>query len=256
MPTSPDPALPTQISTTLLQKYHLPISQPYLTTLLASTRQQPPPFPALLSTAHFRLLNSDFSTSLSTSNPTSLFPLDVGDVNVKERRLQANIPVQVLDIIDIGVSKWAQVEAIERVERGEEVRGREVIRTVAGVTDDDDLGGQRGVNAGGAPAVASTKRSQGPHKLVLQDANKMIVTAFELGDVPKVFIGEEGMGIGCKLVLKSGTLVRRGMVMLQPESVIVLGGKIDSWDKKWREERKKRLIADVEREQEQRRNER
>jgi RecQ-mediated genome instability protein 1 len=83
-----------------------------------------------------------------------------------------------------------------------------------------------------------------------------VVTAFELGDIPKIFIGEDGMCIGCKMILKADTLVRRGMVMLQPDSVVVLGGKIDSWDKKWREDRKKRLVADVEAEQEAMRNDR
>ena len=196
-------------------------------------------------------------------NPQTLLPSDVGDVNVKERRLAGNVPVQVLDVIDVGVSKWNQVEAIERVERGEEVRGREVIRTVRRATDEDDddeagainATGNAGVN-GAAPGTASTKRSQGPHKLVLQDADKTVVTAFELGDIPKVFIGDDGICIGCKLILKAGTLVRRGMVMLTPETVIVLGGKIDSWDKKWREDRKKRLIEDVEREHQERRSDR
>ena len=179
---------------------------------------------------------------------------------MKERRLAGNVPVQVLDVIDVGVSKWNQFEAIERVERGEEVRGREVIRTVRGATDEDDDEAGTGNATGNATVdglgAASTKRSQGPHKLVLQDADKTVVTAFELGDIPKVFIGDDGMCIGCKLILKAGTLVRRGMVMLTPETIIVLGGKIDSWDKKWREDRKKRLIEDVEREHQERRSDR
>ena len=43
--------------------------------------------------------------------------------------------------------------------------------------------------------------------------------------------------------------------MLTSEMVVVLGGKIDSWDRNWREDRKKRLTEDVERERPTRRNE-
>lgn len=33
----------------------------------------------------------------------------------------------------------------------------------------------------------------------------------------------------------------RGVVLLEPRCVEVLGGKVDAWDRKWREERKKVL---------------
>ena len=244
-------AIATQLSTSLLDKYHLPVSPTWLSHLLStltSTGRPLPPPQALLSTAHFRLLASDITTSLNTSNPHTLLPPNISDVNVKETRLQTNIPVQLLDIQDLGVSKWSQVEAIERIERGEEVRGREVIRTIRGATDDDD--------GHDATATASTKKSQGPHKLVLQDANQSLVTGFELVAIPKLFIGDDGMCIGGKIILKAGTKVRRGMVMFTPDTVVLLGGKIGSWDTKWREDRKKRLTEDVQREQQLRRNER
>ncbi len=260
---SPPTNLAAQLSALLLEKYHLPVSQAWLANLLnilTALGRPLPPLPALLSTAHFRLLHSDFTISLSVFSPQSLLPGDIGDVSVKERRLAGNVPVQVLDVIELGVSRWSQVEAIERVERGEEVRGREVIRTVRGATDEDVDGEaetsiDRGAN-GAVTASASTKRSHGPHKLFIQDADKTIVTALELGDISKIFIGDDGICIGCKVILKAGALVRRGMVMLTPETVVVLGGKIDSWDKKWREDRKKTLIGVVQKEQQERRNQR
>ena len=247
--------LTTQLSASLLDKYSLSISQAWLSNListLSSTSRPLPPLPALLSTAHFRLLNSDFTTSLGVQ---SLLPSDIGAVNVKERRFASNVPVQVLDVTDLGISKWSQVEAIGRVEAGEEIRGREVIRTVRGATDDDEDGPGTAPANGVANITASTKRSQGPHKVIIQDADKTIAIAFELGDIPKIFIGDDGICIGCKLILKAGTLVRRGMIMLTPDTVTVLGGKIDSWDKKWREDRKKTLTEDVERQRPTRRNE-
>jgi RecQ-mediated genome instability protein 1 len=49
-----------------------------------------------------------------------------------------------------------------------------------------------------------------------------------------------GMSIGAKLVLRDVS-VARGVIMLEPRCVEVLGGKVDAWDRKWREERKKVL---------------
>jgi RecQ-mediated genome instability protein 1 len=46
-----------------------------------------------------------------------------------------------------------------------------------------------------------------------------------------------GSTIGTKLVLRNVN-VARGMLLLTPSNVEVLGGKIDAWDKKWRDERK------------------
>ncbi|RMD39720.1 hypothetical protein DV735_g5401, partial [Chaetothyriales sp. CBS 134920] len=216
-----------------LQTQHkLPVSPSWLATFVSTTQQPGAPLVALTSTARFRILASDIKTCLSPDEAAAL-PAEVNNVNVKELRLGRDVVVQVLDIADVGASKWSQVEAMERVERGEEVRGREVIRTVANLDD------------GGEAGTAS--RSLGPHKLILQDAKGVNVTAFEQTSLPQLFIGEGGMSIGCKLLLQRGTLVRRGMVMLTPDKVVVMGGKVESWDKKWRELLKERLVKDVER---------
>ncbi len=246
-----------QLSATLQTQYSIQASASWLSSFLASARQPLPPLPALTSTARFRILASDIKASLAPG--ASVLPVDINDVNIKERRLSADVVVQVLDITDIGTSKWSQIEAIERIERGEEVRGREVIRNVPIMNEDDDadaMDGGGGSNArnrargsgGNVQASVSnsnSKKSPGPHKLVLQDAKGTNVTGFEMVELPQVDIGEGGMSIGCKLLLKQGALVRRGMVMLKPDSVTMMGGKIESWDKKWRDDRKKRLIADI-----------
>ena len=257
-------ALHHQLSTTLLAAYSLPVSPTWLSTFLAFARNPLPPLPALTSTARFRILASDIRTSLAPTN--DILPVDwINDVTIKERRLPTDIVVQVLDITDIGTSKWSQIEAIERVERREEVRGREVIRNVPIMNDDDDDGsnarnrtqGNDGTAEASASASAAntngnsnsnasnSKKSPGPHKLILQDAKGTNATAFEMIELPQLYIGEGGMSIGCKLLLKQGTLVRRGMIMLMPDSATVMGGKIESWDKKWREERKGRLTAEI-----------
>lgn len=234
-------ALIRQVSTALEARYSLNVNLAWLATVLSTTRTSRPPLPALISTAYFRLLMSDFTTSLSLSNPTVLLPPNIHDPTSKEVRLGGNVPVQVLDIEDIGTSKWSQIEAMERVERGEEVRGREVIRTLPAETDEGP-----GENPAPANAAGGSSTLSGPHKYLLQDAKGTKVVAFEKVRVPKLGLRDDGVSIGMKVVLQIGTTVRRGVVMLMPDDVTVLGGKVDTWDKTWKEGRKERLYRAVE----------
>lgn len=229
--------LSTQISASLLSRYNLPVSPVWLGNFVSTIRTPHPPFPALTSTAQFRLLASDFTESLSKTNPTSLLPIDVNVTTMKESRLTGNVPCQVLDVEDIGSSKWSQIEAIERIERGEEIRGREVVRTLP-AEDTDGPGGSSVQGAVGA-------KSYGPHRIWLQDARGTKVVAFEKQKVQRLGIGDDGMNIGMKVVLKEGTIIRRGVVMLIPRTVVVLGGKIEAWDKGWKEGRKERLLRTI-----------
>lgn len=229
----------TQIAASLLAKHSLPVSPVWLSTHLSAPRSGPtPPLPSLTKTVLFRLLASDFTTSLTKTNPDSLFPVDITDPNIKERRLSTDIPVQLLSVEDIGSSKWSQIEAIERVERGEEVRGREIVRTV-----DVDSSAARGGAAGAASAALVTSR--GPHKYVLQDAKGVKVVAFEKGKIEKMGMGNKECVIGMKAVLKKGSVVRRGVIMLTRDDVDVLGGKVEAWDEAWKKEAKKRLLDAV-----------
>ncbi|EHY58534.1 hypothetical protein HRR83_007092 [Exophiala dermatitidis] len=273
---APPQPLQDQLSSLLQTRHHLPVHPRWLSEFLSTRGPNPPPMPALLSTAHFRILTSDITTSLRPTNSAEVLPADISDITVKERRLAGPVITQVLDVIDVGSSKWSQVEAIERVERGEEVRGREVIRTVDDGNDED------AVSAAPAPAARATTTSNtrstatatslGPHKLLLQDAKGTKVLAFEVVKVPGIgvstaasasasvsaqqqqqgsnrsMVEDPGMAIGCKILLKPGTVVRRGMVMLKPEDCVVIGGKVDAWDRKWKEERKKNLTMLLNRE--------
>jgi RecQ-mediated genome instability protein 1 len=225
-----------QIATTLLRKYSLPISPAWLSIHLAAPRSGPtPPLASLTQTALFRLLASDFTASLSKADSGSLFPPNINNTDTKERRLGGDVPVQLLSVEDLGSSKWSQIEAIERVERGEEVRGREIVRTV-----DVDGADARGGAAGAAltPAVSSG----GPHKYVLQDANGTKVVAWEKEKMQKMGLGDKEYVIGMKVVLKKGLLVRRGLLMLEKSYVNVLGGKVETWDEAWKKGAKKRLL--------------
>lgn len=153
--------------------------------------------------------------------------------------MQGPVVVQLLGIEDMGKSRWEQIEAIEALERGEGMKGREIIRvpaatattTEGGNDDDDDGSGAVGGKGGG-----------GPHKLSLQDARGTGVYGIELKDIKWVGLG---MSIGCKMVLKN-VLVARGVLLMEPANTTILGGKIEALHRAWKKNRKAELKAAIE----------
>jgi len=220
-----NPDLATAISTHLTTKA-LPPNSTWLATFLPTTRPTTP-LPALQKTALFRLLASDLTSTLQTSPSTTFSPATISDPAIKSQRLPGPIAVQILDVEDVGRSRWSQVEALEAQERGETTKGREIVRVLP--AEEGEGGG--GVAAGGESGSA------GPHKLLLQDAKGTKVYGLEVRSVQGVSVE---MAIGTKLVLRDFE-VARGVILLEPRCVEVLGGKVDAWDRKWREERKKVL---------------
>lgn len=65
------------------------------------------------------------------------------------------------------------------MERGEEVRGREVIRTLPAKVSEGI-----GDNPAPANATSGARQSSGPHKYLLQDAKGMKVVTFEKMRIP------------------------------------------------------------------------
>lgn len=189
------------------------------------------PQPVLVQTALYRLLTSDFTVTLVPSTSTC-FPVDIADATVRERKLNGlTIAAQVLAVEDMSRSRWEQIEALEALERGEGTKGREIIRVTATDQNEGQDGDGQAVCSGG-----------GPHKLLLQDASGRQVSAIELRPVAGIGIG---MAIGCKAVIK-GPLVARGVVMMEPTSTSILGGKIEEMHKKWRDGRKDELRRQIE----------
>ncbi|OJD35994.1 rmi1 protein [Diplodia corticola] len=219
----------------------LPPSATWLTTTLLPTLRARPttPLPALRQTALFRLLATDVTTT-NTTSPSPLahsphsnrLPADVATAGAAaaEQRIPGPVALQVLDVEDVGRSRWGQAEALEARARGEGMKGRQVVRLADGEGDGD--GEER--NGGGAGGGART----GPHKLLLVDAAGTRVYGFELVPVPGVDV--ERMGIGAKLVLRNA-VVARGVVLLEPRTTTCLGGKVEALDKPWREGRLARL---------------
>ena len=117
----------------------------------------------------------------------------------------------------------------------------EVIRVVP--PDPDDIAASTAYTE--APnstnnAANTPKSSFGPFKLLLQDMKGQKAYGFELKKVDKVGYPPT-MSIGSKMMLRKGCKVARGMVLLEPATVAVLGGKIEGLDKEWREGREARL---------------
>ncbi|KAL8735627.1 MAG: hypothetical protein Q9166_000796 [cf. Caloplaca sp. 2 TL-2023] len=218
--------LVTQVATQLANTKGLHPTQQWLTAFM-STQKPTTPLPALTQTALFRLLSSDITTSL-TAKTSGCLPNDIHNVNIKERRLQGPIVVQLLGIEDMSKSRWDQVEAIEALERGEGTKGREIVRVTATEEDTDS-----GVNA---------NKGGGPHKLSLQDVRGTSIYGIELKDIKGVGLG---MSIGCKMVLKNA-VVARGLVLMEPGNTTILGGKIEALHKAWKENRKAELKAAIE----------
>ena len=220
-------------------------SHAFLLPILNSASQRIPPLQALVATAKHRLLSADLTQPSIFSPTNGSFPANITDVRVVSAALSVDIPVQVLDIEDLSRSKWEQIEALESERKGETTKGREVIRVVPTPAD------------GEAPSTASTQfpsaasapaaQSKGPFKLLMQDCKGNSVYGFELKKVEKIAYPPV-MSIGCKVLLRKGCKIARGMVLLEPGMVVVLGGKIDGLDKGWKEGREQRLRETVERE--------
>jgi len=130
--------------------------------------------------------------------------------------------------------------------KGETTKGRQVIRAVPTQPDGDIISGTAASpettsnTQGNANQNAGAAKSNGPFKLLLQDMKGQTVYGFELKRVDKVGYPPT-MNIGCKIMLKKGAKVARGLVLMEPGSVLVLGGKIEALDKSWREGREKAL---------------
>ena len=244
--------LASQLRTSLAAQSLPPASTSFLTTLIGS-RTPPPPIASLLATAKARLLACDLTSSSSSSSildaaAVASFPADIGSARVEERTLPRDVHVQVVDVENLSLSRWEQVEELEAVARGERTRGREVVRVTA---DDDD--GENAIRAAGTqsrgggatqqPAVAAAAAKNAVHRLVQQDSKGRTVYAVEMKRMDRIGVGKTN--IGEKMLLRAGTVVARGSVLLTPDKTVFLGGKVEAWHEAWMNGRLARLKAAV-----------
>ncbi|KIH89061.1 RecQ-mediated genome instability protein 1 [Sporothrix brasiliensis 5110] len=225
-------------------------SQAWLQSIITQQPAQQRSLSTLVAATKTRLLATDLTASGLFDNESrpAVFPRDLlaaSAASVQETRLANDIVVQVVDLENLSQSRWQQVQALEAIERGEQKRGREIIRLPTDGGDgegDDDTGAESSRSGPGRPATAA---SSGPsdasstHRLVLQDAAGNTLYALELTRIYRISVSRLRMGE--KLLIKAGTAVARGTLLLEPTSVKFLGGQVESMHKTWLEGRLARL---------------
>ncbi|KAI0183028.1 RecQ mediated genome instability protein Rmi1 [Xylaria flabelliformis] len=209
-----------------------------------------PPLPALIATVKTRFLAADLTHPALFDSPSPAFPPNASNPEVKEVKLTWDIPVQVLDIENLSRSKWEQVEELEALARGEQTKGRKIIRLPTGEEEDEfavdgqtangtDRSGLQGRGPAPLATAVSTASKTSTHRLVLQDCKGQKLYGLELKRIDKIGIGT--LNIGEKIILKRGAILARGTLLLDPATCIILGGKVEAWQKEWVEGRLTRL---------------
>lgn len=226
---------------------HLPYPSTAFLNSLITARSPPPPLPSLVATAKARLLAADMTASsgglVSAASLQSL-PPDADSAESRERRLPRPVHVQVLDVENVSLSRWEQVEEMEAVARGEMTRGREVVRVTAEEEDDENPETQQTQQRSTtAAATARTASKKATHRLVVQDCKGVKLYALELKRIDGVGVGKTQ--IGEKMLLKAGTVLARGVVLLEPDKCVLLGGRIEAWHKTWADGRLARLKEEI-----------
>lgn len=219
------------------------------------------PLPSLVATARIRLLATDLTTTDLLAGTyialRSFTDESLEGVSRRQFRLRRDVLVQILDLEDISRSRWEQVEDLEAIERGEQTRGRQVIRLPVGGEEEDGEEAesvsqqqqpppqqqhqqQQQRNQGpGQVALSAAPAKKATHRLVLQDAKGRRLYGLERSRIDRIAIGKTK--IGEKLLLKSEAIVARGVVLLEPKTCVFLGGKVEELHKSWLEDRLARL---------------
>ncbi|EQB43851.1 RecQ mediated genome instability protein Rmi1 [Colletotrichum gloeosporioides Cg-14] len=155
----------TQIRNALHSQSFPTPSVPWTTTL--TSRVPTPPLPSLIATAKARLLASDLTTpNLLDPSSSATFPPAATDPQTPETTLPRDVPCQVLDVENLALSRWEQVEELEAVARGEMTTGRRVVRLAAAEEqaeyDNVDEGAAPGrTQGGGGGGGGQRRRSRG-----------------------------------------------------------------------------------------------
>jgi RecQ-mediated genome instability protein 1 len=254
-----------QLRSAILAQSLPPPSDTLLTSLITA-RNPPPPLPSLLATARARLLACDLTSSTAIdTTATAVLPTPPGGrddddgggggggyLATPELKITTDVYVQVVDVENLSLSRWEQIEELEAVEKGETTRGREIIRVI----DDGDENGENGATQTGTASSSRIRQRSGTsarqghqgtaqagknatHRLAVQDRTGRRLYALELRRIESVGVGKTN--IGEKILLRAGTVIARGTILLTPDNCVLLGGKIEAWHKSWVDGRLTRL---------------
>ncbi|PHH82305.1 hypothetical protein CDD82_6413 [Ophiocordyceps australis] len=230
-----------QLRASLLAQSLPPPSTAFISSLVAA-RSPPPPLPSLLATARARLLACDLCSS-SLVDAALLCPLPA-QLDAPALRLPRDVHVQVVDVENMSIPRWDQAQKLQAIAQGQEKRGRQVVRVQADAPDAPGASSSASSSSSSAAAAAAAAAgANATHRLVLQDRQGTRVYAVELRRDMRIGIGKTN--IGEKIVLRAGTSVARGIVLLSPETCLLLGGKVEAWHNAWVEGRLARLMEAV-----------
>ncbi|KAI1438115.1 hypothetical protein GGR50DRAFT_641595 [Xylaria sp. CBS 124048] len=242
----------TQIIAALRSQGLPPPSSAWIQTALPN-RNPLPPLQALVATVKTRFLAADLTNPALFDSPPPAFPPNCSNPEVKDVKLNCDILVQVLDIDNLSKSKWQQVEELEAIARGEQTKGREIIRLATRNEEDEDgvdrpythAAANPAERGGGSAASANAANAakKATHRLVLQDCKGQKIHGLELIRIDKIGVGS--LNIGEKFMLKRGATIARGILLLEPTTCTILGGKVEAWQKFWIESRLARLRETV-----------
>ncbi|KAF7943445.1 hypothetical protein EAE96_011371 [Botrytis aclada] len=243
-----------------LSASHLPLPSPtFLAPILTPSTthlSSLPSLPSLLATTRHRLLSTSLTTPHFLTPETHSLPPSLSNPLIKELLLPHDIPVQVLDISDLSRSKSDLLLDLEASRLGERTQGRSIIRVADESSSSSsalDLGSSASTqfphqNQNQTQNKSTPSNSPGPFKLLLQDLTGATIYAFTSSPLQEKIGLPPKMNIGCKILLQRGTQVHRGMVRLEPNTCIVLGGRVEGLDRAWREGWEGRLRESIEKE--------
>ncbi|SPO04295.1 uncharacterized protein DNG_06978 [Cephalotrichum gorgonifer] len=231
-----DRTLTTQLKASLSQtSFPLP-STTLLTTLLSTN--PPPSLPRLTAQTKSHILTTDLTTPSLLDPSVPVFPPELLSPALRDAKLPADVPLQIVDIEDLSRSRWDQIEELERIEKGELKKGRAVVRIE---NEDEDDAAARATQGGAArptpapapgPGDAAQKASgNATHRVTLQDRAGTNIFGIELTRMPRLGVGVTR--IGEKVVVRRGATVARGTVLLEPATFLFLGGYVESEEKRW-----------------------
>ncbi|CCU75806.1 unnamed protein product [Blumeria hordei] len=226
----------------LLASQSLPVLHHDFLTAILATSSRSQPIVALAATVKHRLLSSDISGHTSPVLATTCpgLPSNLGDRHVQTSTLHHDVFVQVLDLHDIGRSTGDQIDLLEAERKGETKKGREIIRIVPDAEQEPATAATQSLDA----PTTDQKKEKGPFRLVLQDSKGNRALAYEIKRVNNIGYPST-MSIGCKLWLRKGCKVARGVLLLEPTTVGIIGGRIETMDREWRTQREDRLRSSL-----------
>lgn len=152
-------------------------------------------------------------------------------------RIENTMLLQIVRVREIGISIVNQLEYLNDLEELKKLKGQKVIRLVHDESGDEEQNDDDGLTEA-QDAVQKGSELKKMCRLILEDSNGQRFWGLERKPIKGIQLSTK---LGTKLLVKN-VLVRRGVLMLDPNNTTILGGSIEEWDKDYFP---KRLIEEL-----------